>query len=411
MRAFVVALTLVAALTASPAFAVSRICTSADTLLFGEQPVGTIVGHGATVSNCGDDVLSFTDVSIHPATSSEFAVGTTCSTGQTLAPGDACTITVHFEPVVPGQVSGGLWLHNTTNTPDQIVTFYGRGVDSQAGTAVLTFSPPQADFGNVVVGTQAGPLDVMLVNSGSMPLVPSALVINGAAPYDFQGQLHGDADECAVGVAIAAGSSCRLHLYFTPQQPGVRSANLVVDAPQLASLAIMSIVGRGIAASSAADVDVVEFYHSTDGQYFLTADGVEATFLDSGGLGPDWHRTGMHFAAWSRDDVGIAATLPVCRFFGKPGIGPNSHFYTANPDECALVKNNPFWMYENIAFRAVLPSAIGACSSGFDPILRLWYPGGVVTATRHRYVSDPSLVAPLVAAGWVYEGPVFCTPH
>ncbi len=406
---FTGALALAVVLVAPSAIAFARICTSADTLLFGQQPVGSSSVRTSTVSNCGDEPWSFTDVSVHPATANAFHIDSTCMTGQALAPGDACTIAARFAPTAPGQVSGGVWLHNTTSTPDQIVTFYGRGIDAQAGTAALAFSPPVADFGNVVVGMQAGPIDVMLANTGSAPLVPSALVINGAAPYDFRGQLLGDADDCAVGVAIPAGGSCRMHLYFVPQQPGARNANLVVDAPQLAALAILQLAGRGVTTSGTPDVDVVEFHHTSSGQYFLTADFVEAAFLDAGGLGPDWHRTGMHFAAWSRDDAAVATTLPVCRFFGTPGVGPNSHFYTANPFECEAVQRNPYWLYENIAFRAVLPAA-DQCPSGLTPILRLWLPASDLTASRHRYISDPSLAGPLVAAGWVYEGPVFCAP-
>jgi hypothetical protein len=349
---------------AASALASSRICTSADTLLFGQQQVGTTATQTAVVSNCGDAPFSFTDVSVHPATAPAFHIDTTCATGQMLAPNDSCSVSVQFAPLAPGQVSGGLWLHNTTATPDQIVTFYGRGIDAQAGTAALAFSPPIVDFGSVALGAQAGPIDLLLTNTGGASLVPSALVINGATPYDFAAELLGDADECTVGSAIAPGATCRLHLYFVPQQAGVRSANIVVDAPQLATLAITTISGYALAAAGAPDVDVTEFHHPPDGQYFLTADPAEAAFLDAGGLGPEWQRTGMHFAAWSRDDVSIPNTLPVCRFFGTPGFGPNSHFYTANPDECALVENNPHWIYEGIAFRARLRRDSQAVAAG-----------------------------------------------
>src|SRR6185312_1492977 len=106
----------------------------------------------------------------HSATSAAYRTQTTCSTGMTLDPGDACEATVWFEPTVPGQASGALWFHNTTSTPDQLLTFYGRAIDVQAGTATLAFSPPIADFGSEPVGRETAALVVTLQNAGAAPL-------------------------------------------------------------------------------------------------------------------------------------------------------------------------------------------------------------------------------------------------
>jgi hypothetical protein len=40
--------------------------------------------------------------------------------------------------------------------------------------------------------------------------------------------------------------------YFKPQEAGIRRANLVIDSPQLASLAIMQISGTGVTGTAAA---------------------------------------------------------------------------------------------------------------------------------------------------------------
>ena len=45
----------------------------------------------------------------------------------------------------------------------------------------------------------------------------------------------------------------------------------------------------------------------------------------------------------------------VCRFFGTPGKGLNSHFYTADAAECAKVKTLPAWTFEAIAFYIPTP--------------------------------------------------------
>ncbi len=240
----VIALCVVAgASAATTARADGRWCISKDTILFGNQTVGSNTGASATVTNCGDQPWSFTDVSVDPATGSAFQVSTSCATGKTLAPGQSCTATVLFAPLVAGQTSGALWLRNTTNTPTQLLTFYGRGVDAQLATATLSFVPTAAVFPAQTVGKQSAAITVELHNLGPAALTPSALVLNGPQVYDFIGYPV----TCQVGSPIPAGQSCQLALYFTPQDTGTRLANLVIDAPQLASLAIMQISGVGAA--------------------------------------------------------------------------------------------------------------------------------------------------------------------
>jgi hypothetical protein len=395
----------------SSAAAASRMCTSADTLSFGQRAIGTSTSASVTVSNCGDAPFTFTDVSVHAATNPAYRIETSCATALTLAPLESCALAVFFEPIEPGQASGALWLHNTTANPDQLVTFYGRGVDAQAGTATLAFSPAVADFGAQAVGSESASLTLALVNTGAATLVPSALVVNGPNPYDFRSAAHNTASDCGVGKPIAPGASCTLLFYFRPQQQGTRNAYLVVDAPQLATLAFVALIGTGAATPTPqpATLDVVEFHNRSDDQYFITADAGEIALLDGGGLGPDWSRTGVSFRAWLRDADDPRA-LPVCRFFGTPGFGPESHFYTAYANECAAVRANAHWIEEGVTFRAMLPSSTG-CPDRFLTVSRFWKPGNAVTETRHRYVVDASLGATMRGAGWVAEGPVFCAPQ
>jgi hypothetical protein len=234
------ALVVLAGSVANDAAAAGVICTSHDTFLFGNRAVGSSTTANATVTNCGDAPWSFTDVSVHPATGPAFHVSTTCATGSTLAPGGTCTVSVRFEPTTPGQTSGGLWLHNSTSTPDQLITFYGRGVNGDSGTASLAFVPASADFAAQTVGTESPPLRVELHNQGPAALTLSAIVLNGPEVYDFD---YGLDDTCQVGTSIKAGASCHKSLIFRPQAAGTRRANLVIDSPQLTSLAIMQVSG------------------------------------------------------------------------------------------------------------------------------------------------------------------------
>jgi hypothetical protein len=381
---------------ASVAGAQGTFCIDDDTLLFGNRSVGSSMSATATVSNCGNQPWSFTDVSIDPATGPAWHVSTSCATGLVLSPGASCSVAVRFAPTMSGQTSGGVWLRNTTAAPDELLVFYGRGIDARAGTASLSFAPAVLVFGSQNVGTQSAGSTVALVNNGPAKLTPSALVVNGPAAYSAIG-------DCNVGVPIAAGGSCTLTFFFRPAAPGDRPANLVVDAPELANLAILPISGDGVDLQV---VDVVEFFYPPANHYFLTASTAEAALLDAGGL---WVRTGFHFHAWPAGNVLPGGGGFVCRFTGTPDIGPNSHFYSASPAECASLRANPYWVYEGFAF-VTIPAFGGGCNAGMLPVDRFFWPGSDFTQVRHRYVVDAAEAQRMRAAGWIEEGNVFCAP-
>ena len=153
-------------LAAPSAWADGRMCVTRDTMLFGDRPVGTTATLSALVSNCGDASFTLTDVGVHAATSPAFHVATACTSGRTLAPGASCGIDVTFAPTQPGQVSGALWLYNTTSTGSQLVTFYGRGIGAAAGSATLSVTPSPLDFGAQAVGAIAPARILTLRNLG-----------------------------------------------------------------------------------------------------------------------------------------------------------------------------------------------------------------------------------------------------
>jgi hypothetical protein len=51
------------------------------------RTVGSSTTLHSTASNCGDASFTFTGVSVHAATGPDYRVDSTCTTGQTLAPG------------------------------------------------------------------------------------------------------------------------------------------------------------------------------------------------------------------------------------------------------------------------------------------------------------------------------------
>jgi dienelactone hydrolase len=152
-------------------------------------------------------------------------------------------------------------------------------------------------------------------------------------------------------------------------------------------------------------VDVIEYYNAALDHFFITAFADEAAALDAG-VPPGWTRTGYSFHAWQS---GTGPGNEACRFFGTPNVGPNSHFYTISVFECALVRTNPSWTFEALAFRAVEPLANG-CDPQYATVTRL-YNNGMGGQANHRFLTDPAAIEATVARGWSIEGPVFCVPH
>ena len=153
-------------------------------------------------------------------------------------------------------------------------------------------------------------------------------------------------------------------------------------------------------------VDTIEFYNASLDHYFITAFPEEAAMLDAGVEVPGWKRTNYAFRSWK---AGTGPGNDACRFFGTPGVGPNSHFYTNNASECEKVKANPDWTYEALAFRTVEPLAAG-CAAEYQTVTRL-YNNGMGGQANHRYLADAAEIDRTVARGWLVEGPVFCVPR
>ncbi len=149
----------------------------------------------------------------------------------------------------------------------------------------------------------------------------------------------------------------------------------------------------------------VEFYNASLNHYFVTAYPEEAAALDAGTNVKGWTRTGGQFTVFTDSADGLAA---VCRFFGTPNVGPNSHFYTADPAECAHVKTLPAWTYEGIAFYIPLP-ANGTCGGNW-PVYRSYYSDNISDA-NHRFTVDLTAhVRMKDRRGDILEGIVMCAP-
>jgi glucose/arabinose dehydrogenase len=156
----------------------------------------------------------------------------------------------------------------------------------------------------------------------------------------------------------------------------------------------------------------VEYFNTPLQHYFVTADAAEQRSVESGGAGPGWSRTGQSFRVIN--DVSTLLPAPgvflanVCRFYGTPGRGPNSHFYTADDGECSFVKRDAGWTFEGNVFFVARKGSSNSCASGYVPVYRSYNNRFAQNDSNHRYTTDASIHAGMVRNGWVDEGVVFC---
>jgi hypothetical protein len=163
-----------------------------------------------------------------------------------------------------------------------------------------------------------------------------------------------------------------------------------------------------VVATDAAPVEaaqVVEFYNATLDHYFITQDAVEIHDLDTGAHS-GWVRTGQSFPAYvaGRSD---RRGRPVCRYYGLPSSGLNSHYFSASDVECSTVLWQPLtvgrWYEETSdAFEIALPDTVtGVCPQATVAVYRLW---NTRLDSNHRYTTDMATKQLMVGKGYVPEG-------
>ena len=169
------------------------------------------------------------------------------------------------------------------------------------------------------------------------------------------------------------------------------------------SLALAALVAAASGTLDAATVAAIEYYDAALDHYFVTALPNEIAALDAKQF-PGWERTGLSFNVYPAGS-GIAGSTPVCRFYGSPDAGLDSHFYSASPLECQQVLERfPLaWLLESYdVFEVFMPdTTTGACPAGSIPVYRAW---NQRADSNHRYTTDPAVLQAMVAKGYAAEG-------
>ena len=198
-------------------------------------------------------------------------------------------------------------------------------------------------------------------------------------------------------------------------------------APATASIFYVPALNALTLPPPAVEGEVVEYNNTADfplapgGHFFYSSDAFEQQIVDSGQAGR-FLRTGRSFNA--------GGYVPVCRFYGSQSPGPNSHFFSADQNECAWLKalqksptpaDEQQWNSEGNGFYTVaaVPGANGnrTCLAGTVPVYRAYNNAFAQDGKRnawdsnHRFSTSRADIDQLINMGWSDEGVAFCAPN
>jgi hypothetical protein len=279
---------------------------------------------------------------------------------------------------------------------------------------------PSADvlaFGAQTQGSVSPPRQLVFTNTGATDASIGFAVSSDDAPAcatDAPRALCDDErDEARRSFLLAdsgcnpvpAGGTCLVSVRFAPQASFAIRAHLEYRIANAGVTKTVGLSGYGVPAPGATGMALaIEYFDAFLGHYFITTLASEQAALDAGAIA-GWKRTGAWFTAYAPRQGAADGARAVCRYYGRPEAGLDTHFYSASASECAAVAQRfpDAWNLESAElFDVALPDqASGECVPGHLPVYRLWNGGA---SSNHRYTTDASTRRSMIAAGWIAEG-------
>ena len=169
-------------------------------------------------------------------------------------------------------------------------------------------------------------------------------------------------------------------------------------------------------------INTLDFPNAPGGVYFYASTDADRRTLDAK-LPGRFERTGRRF--------NHGGYVSVCRFYGSVSPGPNSHFYTANFDECGMIKSLEVKprpdaqqqlnfegkvFYANLPIPSAVRGGVATCPVASIPLYRAYNAAFGPSGKRnydsnHRFTTQRADIDEVVNKGWVDEGVVMCVPQ
>ena len=168
------------------------------------------------VQNTGSATVQVNQIEINGPDSGAFRIDQGNCQPQTLAPGQTCSVPVHFEPDEARTYNATLQVRAAGNATFQAALTGVGGV----GNVALT--PDPLDFGNVPVGSSST-ATVTARSTGNAPFQAIVTIITGGDV----GDLRVTKDTCSLRM-LFPGQTCATTVRFTPSAVGPAEAALVL---------------------------------------------------------------------------------------------------------------------------------------------------------------------------------------
>lgn len=206
--------------------------TALGSVLVGETSKTTAL---VTVTNNGDVATGVLALQIAGADPVDFTTSDDDCTGETLDANESCTVRIALAPKSRGAKAGTLHVRAAPGgAVDASVT--GTGL----APANLIASPLHRNFGSLEFGIPSAELEVLVTNIGDVPSAALTTEISGPDSALFATTPNGTCSG-----ALAAGTTCSVHVMFTPDVPGRKSAQLEISG-DTQSNPIITLAGNGI---------------------------------------------------------------------------------------------------------------------------------------------------------------------
>jgi hypothetical protein len=239
-------------------------------LNFGSVVNGT-TSQSQTVSLAnGSNATDISSTVVSGPNAADFSDFSTC--GQTVPATVVCNFTVTFTPSTTAAESATLTINESTGT--QTIALSGTGaVVPPPGT--ITVNPTTVTFGSQEVGTISTTPQLVTVSvTGTNPVTLTGFSGTGADPGDFS---IGTGTTCEFETALAAGTTCKLGIVFTPSGVGSRTATIQISGTFTGTPANVTASGTGTAQIASLTPTLLQFPNTVVG---TTAGAMSATLTN-----------------------------------------------------------------------------------------------------------------------------------
>lgn len=189
----------------------------------------------ATVTNTGETALIVGAANLSGVDAGQFAVSANDCSGEALAPGASCVLSVRVTPTSRETKAATLTVAHDAGA-SAIVDLTATGTRATAAV-----SPASKNFGTQAVGTPSSAQPLTVTNTGPDPLELTGFGLVGGDPGSFD--LTGSTCH---GATLATGATCTLSVRFNPGSAGAKAALLTLTHNGTGTSAV-ALSGTGVA--------------------------------------------------------------------------------------------------------------------------------------------------------------------